>query len=300
MNILKTPLRYPGGKSRAVNKIRNFFPDLTLCKEYREPFLGGGSVALYVTTTFPNIKVWVNDLYEPLVNFWQTLQTQGDEIATRLSDTKTKYPSSKSLFQDSKDVIHDRGSSNLERAVAFYIVNKCSFSGLTECSSFSRSASIQNFTVRGIGKLPQYSKLIRNWYITNLEYQDLMTDTMQAFIYLDPPYEIGTNLYGKKGEMHKHFDHDVFAKDCDKRTSKILVSYNNSQLIKDRFSNWCASEYSHTYTMRSVGDYMKNQTKRKELLLFNYNKEATPKAKIQFSFDGCYNYGKLNQAGLVT
>ena len=55
------------------------------------------------------------------------------------------------------------------------------------------------------------------------------------------------NLYGKDGDMHKHFNHDDFAKECDKRTSKILVSYNNSQLIKDRFKNWCASEYSAVF-----------------------------------------------------
>ena len=45
---LKTPLRYPGGKSRACAKIESYFPDLSKYKEYREPFLGGGSVALYV------------------------------------------------------------------------------------------------------------------------------------------------------------------------------------------------------------------------------------------------------------
>ena len=45
---LKTPLRYPGGKSRACTKIESYFPDLSKYKEYREPFLGGGSVALYV------------------------------------------------------------------------------------------------------------------------------------------------------------------------------------------------------------------------------------------------------------
>ena len=49
-----------------------------------------------------------------------------------------------------------------------------------------------------------------------------------------------------------------------------MISYNSSQLIKDRFINWNTSEYDHTYTMRSVGDYMKNQQQRKELVLTNY------------------------------
>ena len=295
MTNLKTPLRYPGGKSRAVGKIKNFFPNLSNCKEYREPFLGGGSVALHVSTTFPHLKIWVNDLYEPLTNFWQILQRQGDEIASRLKDIKANTSDCRGLFEDSKSILQDRESTPVDRAIAFYIVNKCRFSGLTESSSFSRQASIQNFSMRGINKLPQYSRIIQRWTITNDNYEILLTDLVNAFVYLDPPYEIGSNLYGKKGDMHEGFDHDKFAYKCDQRTAKMLISYNSSQLIKDRFNSWSASEYAHTYTMRSVGDYMSKQKQRKELLLFNYNKEP----KIQFSFESCYNYDKLNSSGLT-
>ena len=295
MTNLKTPLRYPGGKSRAVGKIKNFFPNLSNCKEYREPFLGGGSVALHISTIFPHLNIWVNDLYEPLTNFWQILQKQGDEIATKLKDIKANTSDCRVLFEDSRSILQDRGSTPLERAIAFYIINKCSFSGLTESSSFSRQASIQNFSMRGISKLPQYSKIIQKWTITNDDYEILLTDLVNAFVYLDPPYEIDSNLYGKKGDMHESFDHDDFTEKCDQRTAKMLISYNSSQLIKDRFSNWSVSEYAHTYTMRSVGDYMSKQKERKELLLFNYNKEP----KIKFSFEGCYNYDKLNSSGLT-
>ena len=87
---LKTPLRYPGGKSRACTKIESYFPDLSKYKEYREPFLGGGSVALYVTQKFPHLKIWVNDLYEPLVNFWQQVQMFGGDLMDTLVDVKTQ------------------------------------------------------------------------------------------------------------------------------------------------------------------------------------------------------------------
>ena len=49
-----------------------------------------------------------------------------------------------------------------------------------------------------------------------------------------------------------------------------LISYNSDQLVKDRFKGWKAGEFNLTYTMRSVGEYMKDQQTRKELLLFNY------------------------------
>ena len=277
MKSHKTPLRYPGGKSRACTKIGQFLPNMYTYKEFREPFLGGGSVAIYLTKMYPSLSIWVNDLYEPLVNFWKEVQHSGEELYTTLSDLKIKHPSpdsAKGLFLESKDIINDDNKSKLDRAVAFYIVNKCSFSGLTESSSFSAQASDSNFSMRGIEKLTGYQEIIEDWKITNLSYEDLLTDWKDTFIYLDPPYDIKDNLYGKSGEMHKKFDHDKFAKDCDDHTADMMISYNSSQLIKNRFRNWNAVEFDLTYTMRSVGEYMSNQQTRKELLLLNYGTQG--------------------------
>ena len=273
MKSLKTPLRYPGGKSRAITKMSRFLPDNSKYKEYREPLLGGGSVALYMTKQNPHLDIWVNDLYEPLANFWQQLQHEGNEITTRLRTFKTSYPTpdrARELFIESKELVNDARASLVTRAVSFYIVNKCSFSGLTESSSFSKQASDSNFSLRGIEKLPEYSEIIQNWVITNLTYERMSCDEKDVFTYLDPPYEIKSSLYGKKGGMHKGFDHDAFAEECDRHTNHMMISYNSSQLIRDRFKEWTPSEFDHTYTMRSVGDYMKEQQERKELVLTNY------------------------------
>ena len=277
---LKTCLRYPGGKSRAVAKMDPYFPDLRNYDEFREPFLGGGSVAIHITKKYPNLKIWVNDLYEPLVNFWQQLQMFGPELKEHLLHFKSVCPdpeSARGLFDISKTILEDPVTGSFERAVRFYIVNKCSFSGLTASSSFSPQASNSNFSVRGIEKLPEYSKLIEKWRITNYSYDYLMDGERSAFMYLDPPYDIKDNLYGNKGSMHKGFDHDKFAADCDANDMDMLVSYNSDQLVKDRFKNWNAAEFDLTYTMRSVGEYMREQKQRKELLLFNYGIEGLVK-----------------------
>jgi DNA adenine methylase len=197
----------------------------------------------------------------------------GSDLQNELVDVKLAYNTpelAKELFIKSKEHINDESESNFTRAVAFYIVNKCSFSGLTESSSFSGQASNSNFSLRGIYKLREYSELIANWRITNYSYDYLMDGNKDAFMYLDPPYDIKDNLYGNKGSMHKGFDHDKFASDCDTNNMDQLVSYNSDQLVKDRFKNWNAAEFDLTYTMRSVGEYMREQKDRKELLLMNY------------------------------
>ena len=269
----KTPLRYPGGKSRALSKLFQFIPDLKDYTEFREPFLGGGSVAIEIGKRYPHIDIWVNDLYEPLYNFWKVLQSDGQKLRDILIQLKQRHsdPSSaKQLFLDAKDYLAKPVGNSIDRAVSFYVVNKCSFSGLTESSAFSKQASESNFSVNGIEKLPEYSLMIKKWKITNLSYEHMLSDEEETYIYLDPPYEIKSNLYGRKGDMHKGFDHDEFATICDKSTSPILISYNSSQLIRDRFDGWTVAEFAHTYTMRSTGCYNKEQASRKELVLMNY------------------------------
>ena len=275
MKSLKTPLRYPGGKSRAVTKMEQYFPDLREYIEYREPFLGGGSVALYITKKYPHLKITVNDLYEPLINFWTQLQQFGDDLAEKIRNYKSTHPdpeSAKALFLECKNRINDKSLDCIERAAAFYIVNKCSFSGLTESSSFSKQASISNFSMRGIEKLTGYSEIISHWHINQYSYEYCFREDIHndLFMYLDPPYDIKDNLYGKKGSMHKGFDHDSFASECDKHEVPMMISYNSDQLVKDRFKDWKASEFDLTYTMRSTGEYMREQKQRKELILINY------------------------------
>jgi DNA adenine methylase len=237
--------------------------------------LGGGSMALEVTKRYPALDIWVNDLYEPLYNFWRELQDHGQALRDELFDLKQRYPNpelARTLFDSAKEYLGRpvEDTKNFQRAVSFYVVNKCSFSGLTESSSFSAQASVSNFSMNGIEKLPEYGELIRDWRITNESYEKLLTDDKAVFTYLDPPYDIKDNLYGRKGSMHKGFDHDTFAADCDRHVGPQLISYNSSNLVKERFKLWTVGEFAHTYTMRSVGSYNTDQASRKELVLHNY------------------------------
>jgi len=276
MKNLKTPLRYPGGKSRATKYLIPKFPtDIT---EYREPFLGGGSVAIAFTKEYPDIPVWVNDLYEPLVNFWKILQASPDSLFELLEAHKKYYDTpdeARELFTQMKVDLNETSTPNLQRAAAFYVINKCSFSGLTESSSFSSQASVSNFSMRGIQKLPEYGKLIQNWKITCGAYWDMMMTSapVNTFWFLDPPYDIKDNLYGKKGALHKGFDHQEFHAWMTQGNvkDKWMITYNTNPTLVDWYNNYNQTKWDLTYTMRSVGDYMNEQKDRAELLITNYD-----------------------------
>ena len=267
-----TPLRYPGGKSRAIKFLSQHLPKI---ESYREPFLGGGSMALYVTQTYPNTDVWVNDLYYPLYAFWMTLRDHGQQLCDDLRELKTElgesYDAHKMAFDDAKDKLNN---DLYESGFNFYVANKCSFSGLTANSSFSKQASRANFTFRGIDKLPALSELIQGWRITNHSYEEMLYGS-NAVVFLDPPYAIKDNLYGNKGDMHKSFDHEWFAAQACASENKCMITYNSELFIKDRFPDWYQKDWDLTYTMRSSGTYTKDQKKRKELLLLNYEQQTS-------------------------
>jgi DNA adenine methylase len=278
MKKYKTPLRYPGGKSRATKILLEYIPE-RYCR-YVEPFIGGGSMAIAMQKARPDLQITINDLYTPLYAFWMILRDEGPKLSQHLFQTKAKLSdyenkddvikAHKDAFLLAKERLNSDDISLYEMAYYFYICNKCSFSGLSESSSFSAQASQNNFNESGINSLPYYHQLIRNWDIRNDDYQRVL-DEEAAFNFLDPPYLIKDNLYGKKGDIHKSFDHQRMADFLNKDFQGMtMITYNSSPEVEALYPNWSKLQWDLTYTMRSTGTYGADQDKRKELLLVNY------------------------------
>lgn len=291
-NSNKTPLRYPGGKSRATKFLFSLenMPNRHIA-EYREPFIGGGSPAIAFAKKYPSVPIWINDKYYNLYAFWKTLQEHGDLLHEKVREEKQNAlqggtGSAREIFNRCKSEIN-QCTDMLEIAWRFYIINKCSFSGLTESSSFSQMSSDANWTLSNIDSLPFYSRLISKWKITNLDYTELLSNDPSVFVFLDPPYDLkkdytlsgadGENLYGVKGSMHKGFNHVEFAENLNKHKSMMMVTYNSNPNIRKLFEGWEQTEWDLAYTMRSTGTYRDDQKNRKELLCMNYktNSQST-------------------------
>ena len=276
---LKTPLRYPGGKSKAIKTLSQWYPKNI--SEYREPFIGGGSIAIDVTKSNPDIPIWINDLYVPLYNFWVQLRDRGEELSERVREEKQNTldegdkdkitASAKELFNKYKEEIDTY--DDFEKAVAFFIMNKCSFSGLTENSTFSQTASNSNFSLVGADKLREFSNLIQHWKITNIDYSEVMNadGSDDTFIFLDPPYDIKDFLYGKNREMHKKFDHERFADDVYNCVHKFMITYNVNDRLKELYKNYNLKEWKLRYSMAHRGDKGTDENIKTELLVTNYS-----------------------------
>ena len=242
---------------------------------------GVGIFGIQIAKLYPDIPVWINDLYVPLYNFWTQLRDRGKELSERVREEKQRTldegdkdkvtAKAKELFNKYKEEIDTY--DDFEKAVAFFIMNKCSFSGLTENSTFSQTASNSNFSLVGADKLAEFSELIKHWKITNIDYSEVMRErgSSNTFVFLDPPYDIKDFLYGKNREMHKSFDHNRFAEDVYNCVHKFMITYNVNDRLMELYKNYNLKEWKLRYSMAHRGDKGTDENIKTELLVTNYS-----------------------------
>ena len=280
--MIKSPLRYPGGKSRAVKIISPIIPEFD---EFREPFVGGGSIFVYLKQKFPDKTYWINDLYPNLFHFWKQTQQDIDKLIEQVYNWRNEFENGKELHRYLLENIET--FDDLKKASAFFVFNRITFSGTSESGGFSKAAYEKRFTISSIDRVKLLSSILNDTNITNYDYQDVIEkEGKNVFIFLDPPYFSATKsaLYGKNGNMHKTFDHERFANVLKKTNHKWLITYDDSEYIKDLFSFANINEWNLTYGMRNVNK--NGNQKGKELFISNYELFEN-KIKIERTlFDG--------------
>jgi DNA adenine methylase len=258
--MLKSVLRYPGGKSRVASKLVSLIPPTI--KEFREPMVGGGSVALVLKQTLPHVKVWINDLSCDLVCFWKTLRDNPEELIKELKRIKALYKDGRRLFEDFSS---KEGGDEFERAVRFFVLNRISFSGTTYSGGYSQQAFERRFTDSSIERLRKAGEIIKDFRITHGDYERLLFEEGEGvFIFLDPPYYSTTSskLYGKKGHLHTSFDHQRFAENMKRCKHLWLITYDDCEEVRNLFS------FAYIYSWEL--QYGMSAKKGRELLISNF------------------------------
>lgn len=233
----RSPLRYPGGKTRAVKLIHSLIPHsvTTLCS----PFLGGGSIELACTT---RMQVFGYDVFGPLVDFWQILIADPFQLSNNI---QRYHPLSRDDFYTLQKTYFDL-KTQIERAAAFYVLNRSSFSGTT--SSGGMSPGHPRFTQSAIDRVRAF--VVNNFQVNCADFEDSINKHPDSFLYLDPPYLIDQALYGYKGNTHKAFEHKRLADLLNKRVQWIM-SYNDCPEIRALYKDQNIINVKWTYGMGS-------------------------------------------------
>ena len=277
MSMLKTaksPLRYPGGKSRALKQILPLIP--ANIAEYREPFVGGGSVFFAVRSLFQNsIRYWINDLNYDLYCFWKQTRDNAPRLVEALADAHAAEDG-RALFEKlsmAKDELSQNRDAlgEFERAVRYFILNRITFSGVVDSGGYSQSAFESRFTRSSIERVQKIAPYLNGVRIDNEDYENaLHEDGENAFIFLDPPYwkAAASKLYGARGSLHTAFDHARFADNMRRCNHRWLITYDDSIVIRRLFKFARIREWTLQYGMNNYRQGA--AAKGRELFISNY------------------------------
>ena len=244
-----SPLRYPGGKTRACKIIDNVilkYFDINSFDTIISPFFGGGSFEFYLQNKY-RLKLIVNDKFIPLYNFWKQVKLNKTLLCEELRKIKSV---SKEQFIYYRNAIMNLNDNILQQSIQYFIINRCSFSGSTLSGGFSEEASRKRFTPSSIDKIEALD--FTNIEIYNKDFYDfinsLTNDNM--LIFLDPPYylENKSKLYGKNGDMHEDFNHKLLF-DLLNTKKNWIVTYNNCEYIRNLYKDYRIIDTSWSYGM---------------------------------------------------
>jgi len=278
--MIRSPLRYPGGKSRAVEKISALIP---IFEEFREPFVGGGSIFIRLKQKFPRRKFWINDKYAELATFWSGLQTNSEMVIKQIWNWKNEFSDGQTLHRFLRE--NKEKFDAIETTAAFFIFNRITFSGTTEAGGFSVQAFEKRFTASSIERLVKMPDVLEDVKITNLDYEQVIqSDGENVFLFLDPPYFSATDsaLYGKNGNLHKTFDHERFAETLKKCPHRWLLTYDDSPFIRELFSFANVESWNLMYGMRN--QTAASNQKGNELFISNYELPASVEKQFTLAF----------------
>jgi len=239
-------LRYPGGKTRAIKILEKYIPkNIT---EIYSPFFGGGSFEIYLKNNY-NIKIYANDKFELLINFWNSLKKNSNTVIDEIDKI---FPLDKNKFNKLKKEIQNPKLNNYTKSAYFFALNRSSFSGSTISGGFSQEACKNRFNKSAIEKLKKID--IKDINFTNYDFINFLKKIPNdKFIFLDPPYYLGkkSKLYGNNGDLHNNFNHEKLYSKLKKKNLWLLC-YNNCDYIKELYKDYKIIEISWKYGMNKT------------------------------------------------
>ena len=301
--IPKPILKWVGGKTQIIDKLITDFP--VEINNYREAFLGGGSVLLtllsYVKSGIIKIQgnIYAYDLNEPLIYIYKNIQTHHKELydilQTIIKDFNecgngeiNRKPANIAEAKIAKEnyyywirseynklCLNDK-KSTLGSAM-FIFLNKTCFRGVFRVGPKGFNVPYGHYNNPEIinkEHLEEIHNLIQNVVFECCDFNTSLTIVEpNDFVYLDPPYapETDTSFVGYTENGFNIENHNNLFKlihiltDANK---KIMLSNADVNLVRENFTN---EKYSTLSILCKRSINSKNpDAKAKEVIITNY------------------------------
>lgn len=297
MMKMKTPLRYAGGKSRAITHISHLAngEDTII-----SPFIGGGSLEVYWASM--GKKVIGYDIFDVLVNFWNVLQNDRTKLVKALRNikpTNTEYKRIKEILMctpQTQNMLKDWQTDSYKRtrisidditlAAYYYFNHNCSYGPgyLGWGSSVYLNAKSW---ARMIEQIETFN--IPNLSVRKGSFEKVIVKHSNNFLYLDPPYytaedtdnKMHAAIYPMKNipVHHDGFDHEKLRDLLKTHKGKFVLSYNNCETIRKYYKGFNQTFPTWNYSMGNgetrigknrIANNLTNSKDSHEILITNY------------------------------
>ena len=275
-----------------LEEIREKYPQKI--EKYCEPFVGGGAVLFDVLSKFQPKKVLINDINNELINTYEQIRVNCDDLILQLSEIQNKYKSqsldeNKAFFYEKRErynelKINGDEAKNLEKAALFIFLNKTCFNGLYRVNSkglfnvpFNNA---KNPLLCDEENLRACSELLQNVQMTVGDYSKTkkFIDS-KTFVYIDPPYRPITQTSDFTSYSESQFadkeqvELGNFIEEIASEGAMVLAS-NSDPKNTNKNDNFFDDLYSHFKIERVSAARMINSNAKKrgaisELLISN-------------------------------
>lgn len=276
-NKLVAPvLKWVGGKRQSLQEIRKYVP--SKFSYYVEPFLGGGAVLFDLQPK----KAIVNDINEELINVYNSIKNNCDELIDSLS----KHVNDEEYFYFVREKDRDKNQyaqmTDLEKASRIIYLNKTCYNGLfrvnqagefnTPYGKYKEPNIVNEYILRAVSDYFNSNEIT----ITSNDYQECLKHVdKNAFVYIDPPYDPVSDSSSFTGYSKQGFDKNEqtrLKEVCDAlndKGMKFLLSNSSTEFIKDLYQKY---DIITIRAKRSINSKPSKRGEIDEVLIKNYDK----------------------------
>ena len=290
MSKFVSPLRYPGGKLKVVDYVKQLMEVNDLMGgTYIEPYAGGASVALSLLFGKYAGKIKINDKDRAIYAFWYAVLNETDALCRLISDTPVTMDTWQVQHELQK---HKEEAGLLELGFSTFFLNRTNRSGILNGGVIGGKNQLGTWKIDArynkkdlierIEHVAGYADLIE---LTSMDAVALIkrykrTPAVKTFCYLDPPYYVkGQDLYLN---YYRDKDHQDIAKAIKKFKGQWIISYDAVVFISELYKDYRQKEYYLSY---SAG----NPAKGKEIMVYS-NGLVIPETEIvKFKRDKNHN-----------
>jgi len=186
-------LRWAGGKNWLIKNIESYLPDNF--NNYFEPFLGGGSIFIYLKTKgLIKNKAYLSDINPELINSYNAVKSNIDKLIDLLLDHKNE----KDYYYNLREKLFD---DDLQKASRFIFLNRTSFNGIYRenlngkynvpfgFKDYKELFDFENFR--------NLNTIFQGCEFASIDFEKLKKRIKQKdLVFIDPPYTVAHGLNG--------------------------------------------------------------------------------------------------------